>query len=161
MVRRWGGSLGRRIPGELWAGLCSPPRAPGSVGMDLNTQKECVWKLPFGGGLWLTTQNHIKWARKSITRILNSFQYFSAVADYQSSFLLIFQGVLNRQRFLGLKDAPVFPSFVKLRAVKGRDAFTWGNHSTTLLSSFLLFAIVILLFLLKTGADGFPFTSEN
>lgn len=102
-----------------------------------------------------------KWTKKSITRILNFFQYFSAAADYQSSFLLSVQGVLNRQRCLGLKDAPVFPSFVELRAVKGRDAFTWGNHSTTLLSSFLLFAIVVLLFLLKTGADGFPFTSEN
>lgn len=148
VIRRWGGFLGRMIPGELWAGcgLCSPPHALGNVGMDLNTEKEHVWKLPFGGGLWLATQNHIKWTKKSITRILNFFQYFSAAADYQSRFLLSVQGVLNRQRYLGLKEASVFPSFVKLRAVKGRHTFTWGNHSTTLLSSFFLFAIVILLF---------------
>lgn len=136
----------RMIPAELRAacGLCSPPRASGIGGMDLNTEKEHVWKLSVGGGLWLATHNHVKWTKK-YHQNTEFFHTFPQLQTTRALFLLSVQGVLNRQRYSGLKDAPVFPSFVNLRAVKGSDAFTWGNHSSTLLSSF---AIVILLLLL-------------
>lgn len=151
VMKRWDGFLGRMIPGELCA-LCSPPDASGSVGMDLNTEKEHAWKLPFGGGLWLAAQNHIKWTQEchQNTDFFFFFSIFLQLKAARALFLLSVQGVLNTQRCLGLKDVPVFPSFVNLRAVKRRDVFTWANHSITLLSSSLLFAIAILLFLLKS-----------
>lgn len=108
---RWGGFLGRMIPGALcwpWSVLTSS--CIRQCGHGFKHRKGARLEAAFWRRFVVGYTESLKMDQKNIIRILNSFSSFLQLQTTRALFLLSVQGVLNRQRYLGLKDAPVLPS---------------------------------------------------